>query len=1159
MTPVLLHVLGNVHLSGGRPDALAAAKVRSLTALLAVRVGQVKSTERLVEELWDERPPASARTSLRVHIGNLRAGLREQDAGLSVEYRTPGYRLVCEPDAVDAVRAERLMREASGAAPGRAIALCDDALALWEGDEAYADVPLPALEPERHRLGELRLDLRGLRAEARARQAPPDIAFVAELEELVRQAPTRERFTALLMEALYRTDREVEALAAFRQLNGELGELGLVPSRSLTDLETAVLQQAPALDWRPADPAPTEPVTTPGPPPVSLHRFAGPFVGRVDARARLQRHWDERRDRRGLLVRGEAGIGKTRLVTEFAGPLVPSGAVVVMGTCDPEQLVPFRPFIEILRQLRGVGHEPIAPASQADGDGAEGRLQFFTSVCEQVERVGRAAAGGFLVIVEDVHWIDEASAALLRFLLRARPPLPLFLLATARSDEPEASLAWSRLRAEWSRLDAGIGHLDLAGLSPAEVAALLTDRSRPAGPAPADVLHSLTNGNPLLIEELATDLALRPELWIDDRAALPVPATVSETVRHRLKLLDHDARPVVELAAVTGDGAPVTVVAAAAELSLPDVYRLLGESVSMYLVVEDDARPDAVVFKHALVRQAVVDALPAPTRRQLHARVAAAHGAATPPGVDRDLAIARHLLAAVPVVGLTDAAEAVAVAAEHAVKASAFEAAAAALTRTLDHPRAGDLAPTLVHRLLCTLGLAGAHLDQRDEAAAAFGRAGEIARGLGDPELIAAAALEGDLPDRTVTPTTGRQRLLLEALDHLDRVTHAGTRIRVLSALARDASIPSNYTDRLELAAEAVALAHRTGRPAELFRALTAWYVQQLGRPGADTLGVADEMVRLAEITGDPAWSARVRLMRARERLRTGDMAGADADLAVHRSLAERTRRPRDLWQAEVVQAALARQRGDLGAADEAAGRAVALGRRAGLVETPLVQGVHVFFGHFHRGTLAELAPGLEIDAGTYDTLPVVALSAALAAVQAGEGTPGGTAAALALATDLRRRDELAPVILALGALLAVAVGDDAAMTVIARELDGYAGSVVVVGALTGTFGPVDRYRAVLARHRGDTAAAERLAEQAVELADRLGATTWSLWSRAELAAALLGGDRSAAFAMARDVEEGAAALGLGGPRAAAAAVAGAARANRAPSSARGSRTGGRG
>ena len=797
-TGPVVRVLGRVRLGDGtgadHDIAIRAPKARSLLALLAMRPGRVVSTERLVDELWESEPPPSAATALRVHLANLRGVLTGHTGGLAVEHRPPGYVLACDPDTVDATRAEALLGEATRAAPDEARARCDEALALWTG-EPYADVDLRGVQAERHRLGELRLDILELRAQARARAAPPDVAFVAELERLVTDAPLRERFTELLVMALYRSGREADALAAYQRLRARLAdELGLVPSRALQDLELAVLRQDGRLDWVPEAPA--------GPPApagaLPLPTFTGPFVGRADELAHLGNRWHGRAAGAGLLIAGEAGIGKSRLAAEFARAVAGSGATVVRGTCDPERSLPYRPFVEILRQLRAAD-TALPAALGCDPASGDGRLRFFTTVCDVLERTATAATGGLLVIVEDLHWIDEASAALARFLLETHPALPLFVLGTARSDEPDESPVWTRLRRDLARRDARAGLLELRGLSRDEVATLVTSRS-PA--ASATTLFELTGGNPLLVDEL---LAQPGEPVGEDPGppgaprSLPVPTTVAETVRQRLRSISAPTRRALELAAVAGDTASATVIAAADRVGPHDVHDRCAEAVEMRILVEDDRRPDAVVFRHALVRQAVVDAMPSSRRRHLHVRWATALGEAGPAGLDRDLAIAHHLLAGVPACPLTRAAEAVVAAARRAVDAYAFEEAAGLTGRALTHDDAPSLPPALTYDLLVAQGLARANLGDADEGGASFVPAAEIARADDDPERLATAALGADLPDRPAAvpdlapapagrgPGPPRRR-------------RRATRIRVLSALARDGSIPACFADRRALA-----------------------------------------------------------------------------------------------------------------------------------------------------------------------------------------------------------------------------------------------------------------------------------------------------------------------------------------------------------------------
>ncbi|HXV56438.1 MAG TPA: BTAD domain-containing putative transcriptional regulator [Gaiellaceae bacterium] len=223
---------------------------RALLVHLLVNANEVVPDERLLEDLWAGEPPASGLTALRVRVSQLRKALEEGEPVILT--RPPGYVLHVAPDAVDALRFERLLADGRKAlAAGRAepaAAALRDALALWRGP-ALADVAYePWAQAEIARLEELRRAALEERIEA-------DLALgrhaelVPELERLVAEAPLRERLRGQLMLSLYRSGRQADALAAYRAARAALvEELGLDPGRALQELEAAILRQDLSLE-----------------------------------------------------------------------------------------------------------------------------------------------------------------------------------------------------------------------------------------------------------------------------------------------------------------------------------------------------------------------------------------------------------------------------------------------------------------------------------------------------------------------------------------------------------------------------------------------------------------------------------------------------------------------------------------------------------------------------------------------------------------------------------------------------------------------------------------------------------------------------------------------------------------------------------------------
>ena len=236
-------VLGPVEaLRDGEPLRVGGKRQRALLALLLLEPGRSVSVDKLMEELWRGEPPRGAERTLRVNVSRLRSALAF-DAILA---RAPGYLIEVDADRIDATRFGRLLqdgREALGrGAAGIAAERLEAALALWRGS-ALSDVADDgALALEAQRLDELRVVCREELIDAKlalGRHAE----LVAELELLVAEQPLRERLWRQLVIALYRSERQADALAAYRRARALLSdELGLEPSEELRELERAVLR-----------------------------------------------------------------------------------------------------------------------------------------------------------------------------------------------------------------------------------------------------------------------------------------------------------------------------------------------------------------------------------------------------------------------------------------------------------------------------------------------------------------------------------------------------------------------------------------------------------------------------------------------------------------------------------------------------------------------------------------------------------------------------------------------------------------------------------------------------------------------------------------------------------------------------------------------------
>jgi len=238
-------ILGPLEVVGpDGPVALGGRRPRTLLALLLIHAGEALSTDRIIDELWGEEPPANAKAGLHNFVAQLRKVLTSE----VLVRKPPGYLLRIEPGQLDSGRFEQLVGEARGKAAEEQSRLLREALALWRG------APLADFAYESFAQGEIRR-LEELRLEALEERIDADLELgkgrelVGELEQLVAEHPLRERLRGQLMLALYRSGRQAEALQAYLDARRMLvDELGIDPSPALQQLYRSVIRQERVLE-----------------------------------------------------------------------------------------------------------------------------------------------------------------------------------------------------------------------------------------------------------------------------------------------------------------------------------------------------------------------------------------------------------------------------------------------------------------------------------------------------------------------------------------------------------------------------------------------------------------------------------------------------------------------------------------------------------------------------------------------------------------------------------------------------------------------------------------------------------------------------------------------------------------------------------------------
>jgi DNA-binding SARP family transcriptional activator/tetratricopeptide (TPR) repeat protein len=511
---VEFEVLGPLRVNGG--DIALPAKQRILLAVLLLHANRVVPVDALIDAMWDDAPPSTARTTLQGYVKQLRQNADIRVGGRVVT-RSPGYQITVAADELDLDRFTGLCdRARSAAADGDwagAAGLFGDALALWRGDP-LADIPSAKVHrTEVPRLAELRMQAAEFRVDADLRLGRHG-ALVAELRQLTGAQPLREGLHGQLMVALYRCGRQADALEVFRGIDERLrGELGISPGPGLQQLHQRILAADASLAAPPVPPAAgPRPAGLPVVP-AQLPPDTADFTGR-DEQVKLLCGLlgsPPDRERPGAVaisaVAGMGGIGKTALAVHVAHRLrsrFPDGQLYgnLQGATSP-----LRPAQVLTRFLRDLGEPDAAiPVRQ------EERAARYRSLL---------ADRKVLVVLDDVR--DAA---------QVRPLLPgssgCAVIVTTRGVLPGL---------------AGATQLNLDAMGMAEARSLFTTivgASRAAGePEATTAVLASCAGLPLAVRIAGTRLATRPgwsiarmAAWLaDERRRLAELATGDLAVR----------------------------------------------------------------------------------------------------------------------------------------------------------------------------------------------------------------------------------------------------------------------------------------------------------------------------------------------------------------------------------------------------------------------------------------------------------------------------------------------------------------------------------------------------------------------------------------------------------------------------------------------------
>lgn len=644
-----------------------------MLAVLLARVGEPVSRAELVDLLWAQGIPASALNVMHKYVGSLRRllepGLTVRGAGSYLRRCGDGYLFDCGTSELDLVTFRRLVETGrTAAADGEPAAALDryvEALALWRGPAADGLERVPAfvaLDGEFYDACVAVSDLAVRRGQPQ--RVLPALRLAASM------APLDEAVHAALMIGLSASGHRAEALAVFRSIRARLAEeLGIDPGAALRTAQRRALTQT--LPMAAADDG-------------GRSARAG-LVGRSAELAVLRESLTAAfAGGSGVVViEGEPGVGKTRLLREAAAESERRGALVAWGSClEGEGTPSMWPWLEavgaILDDLPAAtrktwldGELGRLIGSRDGGNGVrplpESGTQFrlFEQVTALVRQVSEQRP--VQIVIDDLHWADTASLQLLGHMV-ARPPHRTVVVGVLRDRAPAPTAALSRTLGAASRVP-GHRRIQLRTFTVGEVAELVhRECGRDPGGAAAEI-HARTSGNAYLVMELSRRL---------DRVSSPtgtVPATVRDVVRTRTADLEESALDLLQVAALIGRQVGLRLLAAALELDVQACLELLEPLGSLGLLepVPDD--PYTVRFSHDLVREAVAASLPVSRTTAVHLRIADAieRGGGTDDSTAEQLAY--HLWASGPLADPVRTAGALVRAGRHAAGKFAFEAA----------------------------------------------------------------------------------------------------------------------------------------------------------------------------------------------------------------------------------------------------------------------------------------------------------------------------------------------------------------------------------------------------------------------------------------------------------------------------------------------------
>jgi eukaryotic-like serine/threonine-protein kinase len=569
------------------------------------------------------------------------------------------------------------------------------------------------------------------------------------------------------------------------------------------------------------------------------------FVGRETERRTIRAAIDRALSGHGSLVMlgGGPGMGKTRLAMEVAEYASRVGFRYCVGHCyERDQPFPYLPFVEIIESnlARAASLEDfrsrlganapelaqIAPSLRRvfsdipqplDLPPAQQRRYLFQSVAEALARAAQARP--YLYILDDLHWADESSLALLNYLANRIAQLPVVIIGTYREGYSEDNPALVRTLEELIRL--GVRPLKIAGLSKNRIVQMLTALSQRRAPERlVNVIFEESQGNPFFVEEMYRHLVedgkvfdaagqFRNEITIDES---DVPENVRLIIGRRLERLNEDERRVLAAAAVIGRSFSFQLLTSISRVDVDSLFTVIEKAQQMRIIIPSAEGPERpFTFGHELVRQTLLASISAPRRQQLHAAVADAIATLHPDTVNEYAGyVADHLTKAGPFGDDRKLVDCLKLAGRNALAAAAFDEARANFCSALS--RHATISVTERAALLTNLAMAELGVERWDTALASLREVLEIYTNLDDREMIGSSLAE--LADALIW--VGRFREAVETarrgLAYVGAEVSAN-RLRLLAAFGQASAASAGHEAACAALREALEVASKLSDP----------------------------------------------------------------------------------------------------------------------------------------------------------------------------------------------------------------------------------------------------------------------------------------------------------------------------------------------------------